>query len=325
MYLTRKYSFRHISCVDDALDKNHIKTVFPKLKEKGLNLPIIYQTRADLKQHELRTLIDGGVKFIQPGIESLSDEVLRLMRKGRTGLQNIQFLRCCAEMGIGISWRILYGFSGEPLSEYSRMTMLIPLLTHLTPPISCVWIALKRFSPYWASPKNFGLKEVRPWPSYSFIFPFGREELGKLAYFFDFGYADRRQPFEYSRGLRREVGRWIILWQGSVENRPRLDLFRDGKDVVIIDTRPCAVRPKQRLKGVMGQVYMYCDTVRKLDGITRHFGKFASELQICKVLGKLLADKLMVEDKGKYLSLAVMRKRTGGLEKESNETYNINQ
>lgn len=317
-HLTKKYRFNHISCTDDALDKTHIGTVFPKLRKIGLRIAISYQTRPNLKRRELLTLAKGGVKHIQPGLESFSDRVLRLMRKGSTGLQNVQLLRWCVEVGMKVSWNILYGFSEEPISEYKKMTSLIPLLTHLPPPNGCAWIALDRFSPYWISPEEFGLKEVRPWPSYSFIFPFGQEELEKLVYFFDFDYKNGRQPFQYSRSLRREVGRWIIFWQGYGKERPRLDLTLEGQDAVITDTRSCAVRNKHRLKGVASNVYMYCDTVRTLDNLTRHFGNHASETKIHRMMGKLLTDKLMIEDKGRYLSLAVIRDRRA-LEKRSNK------
>ena len=47
----------------------------------------------------MRLLRDAGVTTIQPGIESFSDRVLKLMKKGVTGLQNIQLLKWCKEIG----------------------------------------------------------------------------------------------------------------------------------------------------------------------------------------------------------------------------------
>jgi len=306
---TGQHEFGEIRCVDDALDREHIETVFPKLKEIGQKLPIFYQTRPNLERHELLTLRAGGVQRIQPGIESFSDEVLHLMRKGRTGLQNIQLTRWCAEVGMGVTWNILYGFSGEPPREYERMAALTPLLTHLPPPSGCTWIALKRFSPYWLSPKDSGLRGVRPWPSYSRVFPLQQEEITGLAYFFDFDYADDREPFEYSRDLRREVGQWITLWQVPPRDLPRLDLRRVGKVVLITDTRPCAVRPAHRLKGLAADICCLCDTARSIDDLAGELGDHVSRAEIRKTVDTLVADKLMVEGNGKYLTLAIMRNR----------------
>ena len=56
----------------------------------------------------------AGVHRIQPGIESLSNNVLKLMRKGTTGIRNIQLLKWCKQYKIAVDWNILYGFPGKP-------------------------------------------------------------------------------------------------------------------------------------------------------------------------------------------------------------------
>ena len=66
-------------------------------------------------------LARAGVRSIQPGIESFSDSVLRLMRKGVTGLQNVQLLKWCRELGLRPYWNLLWGFPGEDPQEYARM------------------------------------------------------------------------------------------------------------------------------------------------------------------------------------------------------------
>jgi ribosomal peptide maturation radical SAM protein 1 len=309
-YLAGKYRVSHFDGVDDALDREHVGTVFGKLAKRGLRLSFYFQTRPELSRNELRTLLDGGVKLIEPGIESLSDAVLRLMRKGTTGLRNVQLLRWCPEIGMKVAWRILYGFPGEPLAEYERMAKLIPLLTHLTPPLGVVLIALKRFSPLWLNSHHYGLTEVQPWPSYSYVYPFGRRKLDRIAYFFDFQYADERQPFEYSRPLRREVGTWIELWQTPDGSHPRLDLRLVGDEVVITDTRPCAVRRRYHLRGLAAKIYMECDSVQSLDALLRRFRSQASDDGVKKSLRTLVANKLMIADDGRYLSLAVTRAAT---------------
>jgi ribosomal peptide maturation radical SAM protein 1 len=307
----KAYRFRYFECVDDALDKKHIGTVFGKLGKCGSRPPFIYQARPDLTRNELRTLYAGGVQHLGVGIESLSNPVLRLMRKGTTGLGNIQLLRWCQEIGMEVSWRILYGFPGEPVSEYGRMTKLVPLLAHLRPPFDVVYIALKRFSPYGLNPKHFGLTDVRPWPSYSFIYPFGRKKLEGIAYNFIFRYADGRRPSQYTRPLRLQVCTWMELWETAGRSHPRLDLRASGDDVVITDTRPCAVRRRYHLKGLAAKIYMQCDSVQSLDALLKRFPTQGSDAAVKKSLGTLVANKLMIKDEGKYLSLAVIQKAAG--------------
>ncbi|HMD86105.1 MAG TPA: RiPP maturation radical SAM C-methyltransferase [Terriglobia bacterium] len=304
----KEYRFGHFGCVDDALDKKHIETVFAKLGKSGSRLPFGYQVRPDLTRNELRTLYAGGVNCLVPGIESLSTAVLRLMRKGITSLANIQLLRWCAEIGIATkeNWRIIYGFPGEPVSEYEGMAKLVPLLTHLGPPVSVIPMNLMRFSPYGLDPGRFGLIDVRPRPSYSFVYPFGRRKLEGIAYYFDFDYADGRQPVEYTRPLRRQVGKWMELWQTPDGSHPRLDLRTAGDGVVITDTRPCASRRTHRLRGLTAQIYQQCDAVQSLDGLLKRFRSHASDAAVKKSLKTLVANKLLIEDDGRYLSLAIM-------------------
>jgi len=304
------HSYRQIICVDDTLCKNHIDSVFPQLKEKGLKLPIFCQTRPDLTRGDLMKLYEGGVRVIQPGIESFSDQVLRIMRKGRTGLQNIQLLRHCLEVGIWTTWNILYGFAGESLSEYEYQKNLIPLLTHLHPPLGCGLIALKRFSPYWSCPEDFGLINVHPWRSYDAVYPLDFEEIKNLAYFFDFDYTDGRKPFEYSRGLRREVGRWIELWKAPPEARPQLNLNSEGKELTITDSRPCAIQSEHKLRGFSAEIYSFCDTAQRLTSLQRKLGKSVKESLIHDTLEEMKANNLLVEKDGLFLAVAVRRNQT---------------
>ncbi len=305
--LADQYQFSSFFCVDDAMDRKHIETVFRRLAENGSKRSFYYQTRPELNRDELRTLSAGGVKMIQPGIESFSDAVLRLMRKGALGLRNVQLLRCCREVGIEVSWRILYGFPGEPVAEYDRMAGLVPLLTHLPPPLGTVQVALKRFSPHWLNPEHYGLTDVQPWPSYSYVYPFRRKKLEGIACFFAFQYADGRKPFEYSRSLRREVGNWIELWQTPDGSHPHLDLCVAGEEVVITDTRPCAARRTHRLRGLTAKVLLQCDSVQSTNALLRAFGPQAGDAAVERSLGELAANRLLIENGGRYLSLAVMQ------------------
>jgi magnesium-protoporphyrin IX monomethyl ester (oxidative) cyclase len=234
------------------------------------------------------------------------------MRKGTTGLRNIQFLRWCEEIGIETieNWRILYGFPGEPIAEYERMAKLVPLLTHLSPPNGVNQINLLRFSPYGLNPQPFGLIDVRPQPFYSFVFPFSRKKLEGIAYNFSFRYADGRKPIEYTRPLRREVFQWIKLWRTSDGSHPRLDLRVAGDEAFITDTRPCATHRRHHLRGLAARIYWQCDAVQSVGTLLRSLMGEAGEADVQKILDRLVANKLMVEDNGKYLSLAIHRKST---------------
>jgi ribosomal peptide maturation radical SAM protein 1 len=309
-YLAETYGQKRIDGVDNILDTKYINTLFPRLSESGLELELFYEVKANLRYEQLATLKAGGMRSIQPGIESFSNEVLRLMRKGCTGLQNIQLLRWCDELGIEIAWNLLAGFPGESPSEYQRMAELLPLLTHLPPPASCTPIRLDRFSPFYTRSDEFGLERVRPTLAYYYVYPLGRRELARLAYFFDFDYADKRMPSTYIREVTQEVQAWWNKRLLETDQRARLDAYYDEGAVNITDTRGIAgTQPSRQLTGLVAQIFRQCDSAQGLANLLREFAEPALEEDIQKALAELQDAKLMIEMDGQYLSLAVIRNR----------------
>jgi ribosomal peptide maturation radical SAM protein 1 len=303
-HLSETYDLDSFDCVDNILDSRYIRTVFPELIANGPKLDLFYATKSNLSFEQLRLLRLGGVRSIQPGIESFSTEVLRLMRKGCTGQQNIQVLRWCEELGISVCWNILYGFPDEPSSEYERMAELVPLLTHLQPPAFCESARLDRFSPMFAAPEQFGLAHRRPTPAYNYVFALKAPDLEKLAYFFDFDYGDGRQPDSYVKDLIREVETWANLRR---QRRAQLDLFQAGSVLLINDTRPCAVKRTHVLSGVAATIYLACDNSQTVMSLARDFADLVNQEAIRALLVKFVSAKLMIEIDAHYLSLAVMR------------------
>lgn len=321
-YLSETYGQKRIDGVDNILDTKYINTLFPKLSESGLNLELFYEVKANLRYDQLETLRAGGMRSIQPGIESFSNEVLRLMRKGCTGLQNIQLLRWCDELGIEIAWNLLAGFPGESPSEYQRMAELLPLLTHLSPPASCTPIRLDRFSPFYTRAEDFGLERVRPTLAYYYVYPLNRRELARLAYFFDFDYADKRQPHTYIMEVRQEVQQWWNKRLAEPGERARLDAYFEAETVNITDTRGLeGTEQTYQLTGLAAQLFRQCDSAHGLANLQREFAGVADEEEIHKALAELLDAKLVIEMDGQYLSLAVIRNRQTRQQVEQDNVY----
>jgi len=314
--LSETYRMDRCSGVDNILDLRYIREVFPKLGQSGLALKLVYETKANLTFDQLNALKEGGVYALQPGIESFSNEVLRLMGKGCTGLQNIQFLRYCEELGIHAMWNFLYGFPGESPAEYERQADLVPMLTHLRPPVAGGPFRLDRFSPMFIHPEEFGLARVRPNFAYYYVFPLGRMELERLAYHFEFDFVDGRDPESYTKQVRQAIALWARWRNQPPERCPRLDLCHSGDALILQDTRACAVAALHRLEGLAAKIYSLTDSARGLPGLCRQLAGEADDAMVRATLEGLLAAKLMVEMDGQYLSLAVSRDRVprAGLE-----------
>jgi len=98
-HLASAYPGSDIQVVDNILDMKYFKTLLPMLAERKLRVSLFYETKSNLKKEQVRLLRDAGVTVIQPGIESFSDRVLQQMKKGVSGLQNVQLLKWCKEIG----------------------------------------------------------------------------------------------------------------------------------------------------------------------------------------------------------------------------------
>lgn len=322
MLLTQRHQVKKVDFVDNILDMRYVDTLFPMLAEANLPLELFFEVKANLKRSQIRMLRAGGVRTIQPGIESFSNDVLRLMQKGCTGLQNIQLLRWCAEEQITVAWNLLAGFPGESPSEYARQAALLPLLTHLQPPSSCSPIRLDRFSPLFTKAAQAGLKRVRPTSAYYYVYPLGRSDLSRLAYFFDFDYPDGRNPNDYLAAVRHEVEKWLLLYSGDAQQRPRLDAFEDADDSVrVVDTRPCSPCAERRLSGIHARIYLACDEAKAPGRLAAELGGLGQEQAISTALNELIDAKLMIEMEGRYLSLAVLRNRAVTPERRRSDVY----
>jgi ribosomal peptide maturation radical SAM protein 1 len=304
--LVARYGIDQVGVVDNILDHAYFGTLLPRLRDEGPKVRIAWEVKANLRYDQLLALRDAGVDAIQPGIESLNDDVLLLMRKGCTALQNLRLLRWAAELGLLTEWNLLTGFPKEPPEAYARMAELIPLVVHLMPPNACDRIRLDRFSPNFDDADGMGLAHVRPFEAYRHAFPLPDGALARLAYYFSFDYADGRRPETYTAGVAAEVDRWIALHDGS-DVPPRLDLFEDDEGLVVIDTRPVALRGVHLLQGLEAHVYRICDEPRSVETVAERLAEPAASVRAA--IDRLIEARLLVEEGGRCLSLAVFRVR----------------
>lgn len=306
--LSKQYGTKRVECVDNILDNRYITTVFPRLAESGLGIELFYEVKANLRLDQLQQMRLGGMTSIQPGIESLSSSVLQLMQKGVSAAQNIQLLRWCAEVGIDVAWNLLGGFPGEDPEEYRRTAEIIPLLVHLKNPASCGRFRLDRFSPHFTRPETLGIERIRPMPAYYYVYPLGRSELMRLAYYFDFDYKDGRDPDNYIRVAGAETQKWWACQNNEECPAPVLDAFETEPGVFHLrDTRPCREAEYHELLGAAGLIYGLCDNAQTLATLTRRTGRTNEEVQ--SAIDDLVDRKLILPIDNHYLSLAVMRRR----------------
>jgi ribosomal peptide maturation radical SAM protein 1 len=297
----KKYGIRQIQVVDNILDMQYFKTVVPYLIERPI-ADLYYETKANLTKAQVKLLAQSGIRWIQPGIESLSDSTLQLMNKGVTELQNIQLLKWSMELGVSVDWNFLYGFPGEREEELKQVASHAETLHHLEPPVSAIVLNLDRFSPYFKAPEKYGLEPVYPAKPYRYVYPFPEDSLRRLAYFYDSDFFKGKADSDGFKVLKGVVERW-----GKAHPRSHLLAIPRKKSMVVLDTRPCARRFLYRLTGLRRRVYEYCDKAAALNTILESVGPSFSADDVQSALQSLVDDKLMLGVNGRYLSLATVQ------------------
>lgn len=303
--LARRYGRLDFEVVDNILDLAYLRDVLPRLRETGYGLRFFYETKANLTKAQVRLLRDAGVHRIQPGLESLSTSILRLMRKGVTAFQNVRLLKWCAEYGIRVSWNVIHGFPGEPPDEYARMAAVVPSLAHLEPP-NCGPIVLHRFSPYHERPHEFGLEILGPRWWYPYVYAIDAATLMDLAYSFEHRHLDGRDPGTYVAPLQRAVEGWRAGWPAGY----RTLRYRRGPGFLVIhDRRPGLERADYSFGEREAALYAACEdgaTAAQACATLRTAGVTDIDVEdVQAFLDRLVGLRLVYEDSGRYLALAL--------------------
>jgi ribosomal peptide maturation radical SAM protein 1 len=293
-----------LGIVDNILDMRYFRTLLPMLAEDSHEISLFYEVKANLSLEQVQLLAAAGVHQIQPGIESLSDHVLVLMSKGTTMLQNVRLLKWCSELGVRPLWNLLYGFPGEDPADYDAMLPVFDAIDHLEPPGAFGPVRLDRFSPYHEDPASFGIGPVEPMAPYRYLYPFGADSLRRIAYYFDFAYADGREPVSFARPVLDRVQRWMdtgpsgglwVVFSGG-----------DPSEITVVRDRPGSARRVAKLAGWHAAVYLACDaitSVSALERVTREARVDRAHLR--EFLEWCVAERLMLASGDRYLALAV--------------------
>lgn len=265
--IQRRYGVARLFAVDNIIDHRYYDTVLERLAESDVKYFIHYEIKSNLKRRHVNQLVRSGVQKVQPGIESLSTPILRLMRKGVTALQNIQTLRWLTESGIQTSWYLLYGFPGEDIASYRELARLIPKLSHIAPPGEIAPVYIERFSPYQTDPASFGIELTGPTQWYSFAFPeVPANLLNRLAYRFDFREPQRNPDLDriVLGELRPKVRAWKAHFQAF---GPTLHIVHGPHESAIAVGQ--ASRPQKliRLDGMLRSVMLEFEEVRPVHSI----------------------------------------------------------
>ena len=298
--LSAKWQVDYIHLTDNIMPRHYVAELMPALAASVSRVKLYYEVKANLSESQVDTMAAGGVIHIQPGIESLSSDVLRLMRKGVSAQQNIALLRHCRGVSIKVDWAILYAFPGEQASAYEAMIALMPKLAHLQPPSGAMQIVIDRFSPYFKDPEAMGIGALSPLPAYRALYP-PEVDTSDVAFHFSGDYTtEMLGDEELVARLKAAVAAWQENWNGRTQ--PVLQLFEAGGKPMVLDTRPTARRAMTALSPAQHEALLWLEHPRARAGLDPARAEHADWL---------VARDFVLEHEDKLISLVVRAREVG--------------
>ncbi|MGK7956199.1 MAG: RiPP maturation radical SAM C-methyltransferase [Crocosphaera sp.] len=299
----------HYRATDNVLAREYFQDLLPILKEKpfGKDLQLFYEVRVTHTRQEIKAMAEANITCVQPGIESLSNHILKLMNKGTTALQNIFFLKCCREYGILVLWNNLIRLPGEKLEDYTQMQQWIPQLVHFAPPPGgSPKIECHRFSPYFTDKERW-FKQCQPAAWYQGLFPQDQIDLSRIAYYFDVEWKDTLDDEVYDE-MVEAIQLWIRIWRDA-KDLPKLSYHFTSDGLLLIEDTRWRRSTMFSFNEAEAAVYEGIDTpisfkqlMKKLSGTP---GEKLSSVEVEAILEQFIQSELALFDGKFYLSIAI--------------------
>lgn len=301
--LTDRYRSYDLRATDNIMDERYFDELLPTLIAEETDFELFYEIKANLDRERIERLAQAGVRAIQPGIESISSPVLRLMDKGIKASTNINALRWATHHDMAVSWNVLYGFPGETEDDYRAQADLAQHLVHLHPPLFMGRLMMERFAPMFDDRERFPVKYLRPGAGYTHVYP-AHYDLMKLAYFFDYEFEDSLPDAAYE-GLHKVVASWQQAWDGTAP-RPTLELWRSPTAIHIEDRRDPDAPADWSFEGPLRALYLACfDRPRSPRQLAKELDLDVSEADVEAALDAFCERALMMRDGNLFVALAM--------------------
>ena len=310
-FLEKRYSdVKYCLFTDNIMSYEQMKALPPLMKEKCANrIQLFVETKSNVTEDDIARLRGANFIKLQPGIESLQDDLLRVMNKGCRAIRQVEMLKHSRKHKMDLTWNLLCGFPGEKEEYFSELAALLPKITHLPPPNGFNNIIFQKHSEYTEHQEKYGL-DLRPTEGYDFVSPANDDYIAGIAYNFEPKDKDARTLYydHVRRGQAyKDMIRLVNEWMLGKEDPDRLEMERTANGVEVYDLRRIARRLVYHLDGAAAALMTACRATRKKEGLYREAaGKFSTQ-EIDGALKYLEDENLILHIGDEYLTLAIER------------------
>ncbi len=291
---------------DSILSHRQMKELPAEIIGRGIRLKFFSEIKSNLTEEDVRALAEMGFLQLQPGIESLQDDILKIMNKGCRAIRQIETLKSCRAHHVSLAWNLLCGFPGETEEQMAELAELLPKVMHLPSPNHLLHIVYQRYGEYTENQEKYGLK-LRPAETYSFAYA-DEDFIRRSAYVFEPIDPEERRIYWDVRKKGKSylrVQEIVEDWVASRWNLQRLDMEDKGSTIDIYDMRKIARHTVYSLEGAKADLYRATRAVRQEQPLLQELAAQYGEDELRAALAWLCEENLMVHIGHEYLALAV--------------------
>jgi ribosomal peptide maturation radical SAM protein 1 len=296
--LSRRYGILDFNAIDNIIEPEYIDKLFGQLGDANADIRLHYEVRPSLSRAQLKHMRKGGLFSIQPGVESFSTHILKLMRKHTTGVRNLELIKWSTYYGINNLYNILLRFPGETAEDYRAQCEVISKIHHFQAPWAIAKARADRGSPMYTDPESQSISRLVPSPCYDYLFPKDRFDLNRVSYYFEHEMDNTVDDRQYD-----EIFDAVAVWQDRWGKHPRPYLrYRKGWATILIDDgRNCSPHTTT-YTDEYANLYEYCADARSRKEIS---AKFDDASWVDGALTEFVERDFMVHLDNRYLSLAL--------------------
>ena len=296
--LSSKYYITDFFFVDNITPINS-NEIFTEVASDNIDYRFFYEMRANIKFDDLVVMRRAGLTRVQIGIESLSTSLLKKFNKKSKFIHNLQGMKNCEELGIIISGNLLTEHPETSLSDIEETLANMPYCFGYQPIISTSEFGLMYGSPDYNSPRST-FEVAGNHRMYLDLYPesiFNRLNLPTKDY-------KLKVPYVSWERVIAALGEW--KQQYSVNKRNTF-VYYDGSTFLKIEDKRFGQNDVYILDQTERSIYLTCHQIKDRQMVYNSMPSMPS-FEIDKVLKELCALKLMYEEDGYYLSLAIPSK-----------------
>ena len=270
--VNKESGFTVFMLADCILNRKLINSLPEKCPPERKKYTFFAECRTDLTEDELCRLAENGFRFLQPGVESLQDDILERINKGRTSMQHVLFLVRCRKCGVQPIWNILYGIPGEEEAWYEEMFSLMARIHHLYPPTNAWPMLLARGSEFQTNAPLYGIQYGVRYSEYA-TSPADPAFLEATADYFAFT-AKGISPATIKRVIAS-----YAAWRDDYSHGASLTGVLYSDRLEIEDRRRPSIPKKLRLSGLERDLLTEADAIAAIASLPEKLGVDAEEIE----------------------------------------------